>query len=139
MWSFLAGAGEAGAALEFPLLFLPLPILLSSYRETLTHTNRRTGFYPWLERYPEVRVGLAERVERMGPITRRAILYGARIQLITAGPDGGFQASDSFRETALTRTGETIRPLFPLARRLGAWIGQVRAARDVLYALGLSV
>lgn len=139
VWSFLAGAGETDQALEFPLLFLPLPIVLSSLRTTLDHTNRRTGFYGWLERHPEVRVGLADRVERMQLITRRAVLYGARIQLITAGPDGGFRAAGALSETALSRSGPAVRHLFPLARRLGLWIGEVGAAREVMYALGLSV
>lgn len=139
VWSFLAGAGEVGQALEFPLLFLPLPILLSSLRTTLVHTNRRTGFFGWLERHPEVRIGLAYRVERMQLITRRAVLYGARVQILTAGPDGRFRAADALREATLTRTGSKVRPLFPLARRFGVWVGEVGATRDVLYALGLSV
>lgn len=139
MWSFVAGVGEAGQAPELPLLFLPLPILLSSLRDTMAHTNRRTGFHAWLARHPEVRVGLAERVERMQPITRRAILYGARIEIITAGQDGRFRTSDALRDAALSRTGPAVRPLFPLARRLGAWIGEVGGTRDVFYALGLSV
>lgn len=139
LWSFLTGAGESGQGLEFPLLFLPLPILLSSTRETLLHTNRRTGFHAWLERHPEVRVDLAPRVERMQLITRRAILYGSQVQLITAGVDGRFRATSALREARLSRTGPAVRAMFPLARRLGAWIGEVGATRDVLYALGLTV
>ena len=139
VWSFLAGAGESGEALELPLLFLPLPILLSSTRETLTHTNRRTGFHPWLKRHPEVRVDLASRVDRMRSITRRAILYGCRVQLIAADSDFRFSASGLLRETTLSRTGPAVRAMFPLARRLGAWIGEVGSTRDVLYALGLTV
>jgi hypothetical protein len=139
VWSFLAGAGEADRALEFPLLFLPLPIVLSSLRTTLDHTNRRTGFYGWLERHPEVRVGLGGRVHRMQPITRRAVLYGARIRLIAAGEDGTFYSADFLSETALSHAGPAVRRLFPLARRLGLWIGEVGSAREVLYALGLTV
>ncbi|MGV3707350.1 MAG: three component ABC system middle component [Gemmatimonas sp.] len=137
--SYLSGAEEAGQSLEFPLLFLPMPILLSSLRGTLAHTNRKTGFYPWIERHPELSVGLAARVERMSAITRRSVLYGARIEVIAAGADGRFRASGALRETALARTGEAVRPLFPLARRLGLWIGEVGSTRDVLYALGLTV
>ena len=139
VWSFLAGAGEADHPLEFPLLFLPLPIVLSSLRTTLDHTNRRTRFYGWLERHPEVRVGLADRVHRMQLITRRAVLYGARIRLITATHDGAFRPADSLSETALSHTGPGVRRLFPIARRLGLWIGEVGSAREVLYALGLTV
>ena len=149
MWSFLAGVAEgrvdasrgetSDLGLEFPLLFLPLPILLSSLRDTMAHTNRRTGFYAWLERHPELRVGLADRVERMTPTTRRAVLYGARAQLITAASDGRFHAAGGLSHQSLARAGDTVRPLFPLARRLGIWVGEVRAARDILYALGLRV
>lgn len=139
LWSFLRGAADAEEMLEFPLLFLPLPILLSSLRDTFEGTNRRTGFYAWLERHPDITVGLAERVVRMQPITQRAVLFGAKTGIIWGAPDARFVATAAVRDAALARAGDAVRPLFPLARRLGAWVGDVGSTRDVLYALGLSV
>ena len=139
LWSYLRGAAETERALEFPLLFLPLPILLSSLKDTFEGTNRVTGFFAWLERHPEVTVELAERVERMRPISRRAILYGARTKLIAGASEGLFTPTTAIRDSALTRAGPTVRPLFPLARRLGGWIADVPSTRDVLYALGIRV
>lgn len=60
LWAYLRGAEGAGSALELPLLFLPVPVLLSSsLAETFDGTNSRTGLFAWLDRNPGLTVGLA--------------------------------------------------------------------------------
>jgi hypothetical protein len=140
LWAFLEAAEDGGRGVEFSILFLPLPILLSSSLTTrFEGTNSRTGFYAWLDRNPELSVGMGERVARTAPLPRRALLYGAQIDAITADGEGRFRATRAVREAALRRAGEAVRPLFPLAKRFGGWVGAVGSSRDVLYAFGLTV
>jgi hypothetical protein len=137
LWSFLDGA-ETG--LEYPVLFLPLPILLSSsLSASFEGTNSRTGFFAWLDRAPELAVGMAPRVTRTAEFTRRSILYGSQIGAISVNADGRFSATDAIRESRLRQAGSTVRPLFPLARRLGSWVASVGSSRDVLYAFGITL
>lgn len=140
LWAFLHGAEEAGAGIEFPLMFLPIPILLSSsLSASFDGTNSRTGFYEWIDRHPQLPVGLAGRIQRTAPLSRGALLYAAQVRIVTSDADGRFQTSGPLREAALRRSGEAVRPLFPLAKRFGKWIGEVNSTRDVLYALGLTL
>lgn len=140
LWAFLNGAEEDASGIEFPLMFLPLPILLSSsLSSSFNGTNSRTGFFEWIDRNPQLTVGLAERIERTALLSRRALLYAAQVRIITADAEGRFRASGTLREAALRRSGETVRPLFPLAKRLGRWVGEVNSTRDVLYSLGLTL
>jgi hypothetical protein len=137
LWSFLKGADTG---IEYPVLFLPLPILLSSsLAASFEGTNSRTGFYAWLDRAPELTVGMGARVNRTASITRRALLYGSQIGAITADADGRFRSTPTVRESRLNRAGPAVKPLFPLARRLGGWVASVGSSRDVLYAFGITV
>ena len=140
VWAFLRGAEEAGGTLELPLLFLPIPMALSDeVSRTIARGNRLTGFFGWLDRNPGVTAGLGERVRRTVPYTRSALLYGAQAGLLAAGPDGRFRPTASLREQRLARAGPAVRGVFPLARRLGQWVGEVGSTSNVLYALGLTV
>lgn len=140
LWAYLRGAEEAGSGIEFPLMFLPLPILLSSSLScSFDGTNSRTGFYEWIDRNPQLPVGLADRIGRTTLLSRTALLYAGQVRIITTDPEGRFRTSGTLREAALRRSGDTVRPLFPLSRRLGRWVGEVNSARDVFYALGLTL
>jgi len=139
IWSFLHGASQREQGVEFPLLFLPIPILLSSpLAATFEGTNSRTGFFGWLDRHPEVTVGLAERVRSTRAISRRALLFASQTRLVTADADGVFRSTGVLSETKLRRLDEAVRPLFPVAKKFGAWVGEVGSTRAVMYALGIA-
>ena len=138
LWAFLQGAERGERGVELPLLFLPIPILLSSsLASTFNGTNSRTGFFVWLDRHPEVTVDLPERVRLTRPISRRALLFASQTRLLTADADGFFRSTGAVSDTKLRQAGDAVRPLFPLAKRFGTWLGEVASTRDVLYALGL--
>lgn len=140
LWSFLHGAGRADQGIELPLLFLPIPILLSSsLAASFEGTNSRTGFYAWLDRNPELTVGFGGMVQRTGPVTRRALLFAARTRVVTADAEGRFRPTRALNEDKLRRTGEAVRSFFPLAKRFGGWIAEAGSTRDVLFALGLTL
>lgn len=140
LWSFLKGAERGDRGVALPLLFLPLPILLSStLAASFEETSSRTGFFGWLDRHPEVTVGLAERIQRTEAMSRRALLFAARTTLLTADATGAFRPTGALSDTKLRRAGAAVRPLFPLAKRFGIWVGEVGSTRDVFYALGLTL
>ena len=111
-------------------MFLPLPILLSSsLSSSFDGTNSRTGFYGWIDRNPQLPVGLADRIGRTTSLSRDALLYAGQVSIISTDSEGRFRTSARLREAALRRSGDTVRPLFPLARRLGKWLGEVNSAQ----------
>lgn len=139
IWSFLRGAARGGRGLELPLLFLPVPVLLSSsLAATFEGTSSRTGFFGWLDRHPEVLVDLAERVRLTQSMSRRSLLFASRTQLVVADTEGLFRPTDALSDAKLRQLGDGVRPLFPLARRFGTWVANVGSTRDVFYALGIS-
>jgi hypothetical protein len=140
LWVYLRGAAGEGQALELPLLFLPVPLLLSStVADTFKGTNSRTGLFAWLNRNPGVTVGLAERVTRTAPITRTSLLYAARTGLIATDSENRFLATGAVSDRKLAKAGPAVKPLFTLAKQFGSWVGQVGSTRDVLYAFGITL
>jgi Family of unknown function (DUF6521) len=122
------------------LILVPLPLVYTeSLAQTLDSTNVTTGLVSWASRYPQVTVGLAERIESVAEHARNALLFGLRYQILNIGPNG---------RVMLDATGLKKKPAFPmstdigratgLARRLGAWIGQVQSPETVFIVLGVN-
>ena len=147
--AFAAGAQEVDAAgPEFPLLFLPVPIVLS--RELLDRfrqTNRATGLFEWLARHPAVTVSFAERMSATVTYSRRGMLFAARYGLAEWRDGGRLSLTEDGQRAVRAATassgpaprGAVIADAVRAARRLGAWVAEVRSAATVLHAFGVAV
>ena len=125
--------------IPFPLLFLILPIVLSqTLRESLPSTTR-TPFHLWISRAPQVRIGLAERVSNLAPITREALLFllqrgklhleKARITRSTA-----IRGLSGFADDR-----SEIAELLDGARILGGMLARASDAENVFITLGITI
>lgn len=138
--SFATGfCGRQPQGVEFPLLFLPLPIILSkSISSAFDGTNVRTGLLPWLARHPEVLVGFGDRVCNSREFSREAVAFGLRYQALQV-TDGGLTIPSSVglrREPAYPASDERGRAL-ALADRLGAWMSEVNSTKIVYHSFGI--
>ncbi|MFY0528564.1 three component ABC system middle component [Archangium gephyra] len=141
LWSFLSGHGTMdGRGAEFPLLFLPIPLVLSDdLRAKFQGTNARTSFYDWVQRNPEITIGLGERVERTATYSREGILFGARYRLLVGDGYGGMRPEVKVRDSQIQALGGDLRSCFGVARRFGRWVADVGSTRMVLHTLGLTL
>src|SRR5258708_7959918 len=67
--------------LPYPLIFLILPIILhSNTRKSIPFPNR-TQLYVWLQSHQEAKVGFAERMRQLVPVTREALMFLLQLEL----------------------------------------------------------
>lgn len=131
-----------GRGAEHPLVFLPLPLTLSQqYARTFASTNSTTGLYSWVERNPELPVGLADTVRAVAPFSREALCFGLRYGMLTLSNDARVLPTPGFRLTSAKRgrLDREVRAVLSLGSQFGAWAAEAGGARQVFYALGLSV
>lgn len=136
-----AYAETAGRGVDFPILFLPIPIVLSdALKETFAHTNKNTGFFEWLNRSPEVTLNLDERVSSTIQLTQQAIRFGLQAKLISMDTLGQFHANTAGLKSKTTLSKyRSIAENLSRAKRLGHWIGGVQSINTVFNTLRISV
>ena len=127
---------------ELPTAYLALPVALSSdLAAAFGGTNKNTGLLEWLERSPQVQVGLADRVNASMEIVTEAMRFscfagvlvmteGARLQL-------GKKKLKSSAVSALGNVGSA--QAIKRAERLGYWFAMAGSTRAVFDIMGLTV
>src|SRR5690606_39526549 len=107
---------------------------------SLEGTNKKTGLLQWLERTPQMSVGLAERVNASLEIVTPAVRYGCFTNVLVLGPDGRINlGGTTLKATAISRLDEISARAIRRAGRLGTWFATAGSTRNIFGILGLTV
>ncbi len=129
---------EAKEDVEYPLLILPIPLVLSGELErTFESTRVDTGFFTWIDRNPQILVSFADRVQGCVFLTKAAVEFAIAYSLFEVSSIGKIHPNvNVLRKKVPPPTTKTGR-VFRNAYRLGQWLGQVRSTPTVFNHLGL--
>ena len=142
IFSFCEGfQSESDGDVDFPLILLPLPIVLSNnLKSSFDHTNINTGFFSWIDRNPQILLGLAERVEGILELTKDAIEYGVTYSVLDITDEGkcchhtmGLKKKFNFNSSSIVKQSLTN------GKRLGQWMGQINSPATIFNHLGLEI
>lgn len=143
LYTFLDGYfDEATDGAEMPILYLPMPFVLSSsILGTFSGTNSRTGFLVWVTRNPSITVNLARKIEQTASVTREGLLFGLRYGLITMLSNQKFVSNRENKPSTsrINALEGNIRTSLQNARRLGGWLGQLNSTSNAFHSLGISI
>lgn len=144
LWSFLNGFEQVKKdGCEFPILFLPLPLILSkTIRNNFEGSNSSTGLLTWISRNPSVLINVNQRIEVTQAITREAILFGASNHIFYFNDEGlifsnkdGIKVSKIFTEEHF----ENGKEMLLTSKKLGNWCGQLEFTNTIFNVLGVSL
>jgi hypothetical protein len=122
-----------------PLMFLPVPIVLSRrVTKTFKGTNRRTGLLEWLTRSPHVPTIVGQRLELTADVTRRGLLFSLRYGLLELDENARFVVQRRWLRW-MRRHGcpPALRTYRREALRVGTWVGEVRHPPTVFHSFGV--
>lgn len=126
---------------EAPVAYLALPVALSGeLASAFDKTNKRTGLMEWLERSPQVQVGLAERINASLDVVSDAIRFGCFTRLLTIEDGARLKLGDKkLRLSTINALGEEPGQAIKRAARLGHWFATAGSTRSVFDIMGLTV
>ena len=126
---------------EIPTAYLALPVALSGeLAGTFDGTNKNTGLLEWLERSPQVQVGLAERLNASLDIVTDAIRFGCFARVIMLRENACLQLGDkTVKPSAIRALGEEPEQVTKRAGRLGNWFATAGSTRTVFDMMGLTL
>lgn len=126
---------------ELPLGYVALPIALSSdLADTFNGTNRNTGLLEWLDRSPQIRVELAERLNASMPVVTEAIQFGCFARLVVMEIDGRVRVGpQKLKKSAISGLSDGPACALKHAERLGYWLAMAGSMRATFDMMGLTV
>ncbi|PUZ25498.1 hypothetical protein DCC81_14535 [Chitinophaga parva] len=128
----------AETTVPFPLLILPIPIILSGdLLKTFDGTNVKTGFFSWIKNNPVILIKMTERIEDSQDFIKPAIEFAVSKSVIGFTPYGEVK---THRENVLNYSNANgASQYFKLANRLGHWLGEIKSVKTIYNHLGIHV
>ncbi|WP_347549023.1 three component ABC system middle component [Pseudalkalibacillus hwajinpoensis] len=144
LWSFLNGFEKVKKdGCELPILFLPLPLILSkSIRNNFSGSNTTTGLLTWIARNPSVLINVGQRIEVTQDITKEAILFGVPNKIFSFNDEGLIFSNKSGIKVSKVYSVDHVEEgneMLLTARRLGGWCGQLESTKTIFNVLGVSL
>jgi len=128
---------ETGCGVSFPLLILPLPIILSNdLAKSFEGTNIKTGFFRWLESNPDILIDLSIRINEINIFFKPAIEFGIFKKVFYIDNSGLILPLD---KSVKNIKNANLEYLFKSAQRLGSWLGQIDSTKTIYNHLGLQL
>lgn len=135
-----AYASVRGQGPEAPLAYLALPIALAGdLAQAFDGTNRNTGLQVWLERRPQVQIGLADLVNDTLTIATEAIRLSAFSRALVVGVDGRLSIGpQKVKASAIRALSDAPAQAIKRVERLGYWFADAGSTRTVFDMMGLT-
>lgn len=126
---------------EIPVAYLALPIALSEdLKDSFEGTNKNTGLLEWLERSPQVHLGLKERVDGTMSIVAEAIRFSCFSHVLTVTDVARLNLGQRvLKKNLFKKTHEGITEMFKRAERLGYWFASAGSTKSIFDAMDLTV
>jgi hypothetical protein len=129
---------EAKDGVPYSLMVFPIPIILSGdLSETFINTNIKTGFYSWVKNNPHLLLNLDERIEESFHYIKSAIEFGFGKKIFELNENGSFSALSE--NMGNYQNAADVAIYFKNAKRLGAWLGQIKSPKTIYNHLGLQI
>ena len=129
------------AGSDLAIVYLAVPIALSGdLAATFDGTNKNTGLREWLERTPQMSVGLADRVNAALEIVGDAVRYGCFTDVLRLSTEGRLTlGSKKFKPSPVNNLDPLSIGAIRRAGRLGSWFATAGSTRNIFGILELTV
>ena len=134
-------AKKGARPLPFALTFLILPIVLHHGTRSALPGSTVTSLLPWIQDNREQLVEFAQRVQRLRPITREALLFGVQHQTLLLTVDGDVAVGPKRQSATEKRTGlftDEARECVDRAGFLGRWLSTAGTTATIYAAWGIA-
>jgi hypothetical protein len=128
---------ERDEGMPYALSFLVLPLVLHKpTRDALPRTTS-TRMHVWLQNKPEIRIGLVDRIKQLTPITKEALIFSMRSNLIIVDGSGNLTLVNK-RFKAIPWSNDTEPTIcYGKSQFVGRWFAQAGDTSTILTMWGI--
>lgn len=131
-------SGDNDEIPHISLAYLVVPLALSQRLEpSFSSTNSATGFLSWLNRFPEVRIGLQQDIVVARHVTTQGLRAALHSQLLKLEGNGTLHLGNAKKPPENTKSKMSSIPKQAVSRaeRLGKWMSGVGGPSAIFSAL----
>jgi len=140
LWEFVNGYETIEAAgPEYPLIFLPMALVLHKPTRSLMPPSQTTRLQMWLSGHPQVRIELDSRVSQLAPFVREAFLIAVSRNMLEITLDARVASLKKVTPHIRSKQDVEVREIMSKASLCGKWFAQINDATTLFVAFGLRI
>jgi hypothetical protein len=126
----------AGYPFAYPLAYLVLPIVL--HRKTRESISAKSSeqLHAWLQKYPEARIGFAERARFLVPITNESLAFLLQARAVFIDKHAGIRTVGR-RSNSLPPDEHEVTDCFRKAGHIGRWFARAGSTANIFTMWGV--
>lgn len=129
----------ASKGMDFSLAFLVLPVVLLKATRDILPTTIATKLHVWIQRHHEVRIGFAQHMQNLVPITKEALLFGMQHEAFKLDEQGalvvGLRALEPYEATPYSEVDDCLKKAF----FMGRWFADAGSPASVVAAWDVKI
>lgn len=131
---------EKGQPLPFIFTFLILPFLIDRAIRERIPTKGAPKLHPWVELNQDFKIGLSNKIEQLAPITKEAILFLSKHEIIGFDESGNISVTTTKRHS-IVNSDDSKHPhnFYKKAEKLGQWFSTSGGPSVVFALLGIQL
>jgi hypothetical protein len=126
----------AGESLNYPLSYLVLPIVLHRKTRESIPAKSSEQLHTWLQKYPEARIGFAERARFLVPITNESLAFLLQSRAVSIDKRAGIKMIGR-RSGPLPTDENEVTDCFKKAEQVGRWFARAGSTANIFTMWGV--
>lgn len=123
-------------AFPFPLIYLVLPLVL--HKNTRRLINSKTAMLVWIQKYPELLVGFAQRASDLVEITNEAVELLLQSELLQLTDRAELQVNKTIKAMNKTKfADDEIKECVNKSEHVGKWFAVAGSTETIYISLGV--
>ena len=123
-------------AFPFPLIYLVLPLVL--HKSTRKLINVKTTMLVWVQKYPELFIGFAQRASDLVEITNEAVELLLQSELVQLTNEAGLQVNRTIKAMSKTKfVDDEIKECINKSEHVGKWFAVAGSTETIYISLGV--
>ncbi|SER91008.1 three component ABC system middle component [Salisediminibacterium halotolerans] len=123
--------------LEFPLIYLVLPITLHRETRERIELSSRNKMHVWLQANQDIRIGFSERAKQLVPITNEAIQFLLNQRALEIGVEGDLRVTPYRRKKIEGYSSGEIQDIMKKAEKVGKWFSSAGTTSTIFTMWGV--
>jgi hypothetical protein len=126
-----------GEGMPFALPFIIFPMVLHKPTRDLLPKSTNALLFPWIQKNPQVRIGLANRARNFTPYLRESIMFCLQTGLMRIDEHGNMRMFSRYQKIEKYAKETELFSLRKQAKLLGRWFASVNEISTLFVLLGV--
>lgn len=140
LWEFICGYETNNkSGVPYLLIFFPMPLVLHKDTRLKMPQSQATRLRMWIDKEPQVKIGLAERISQLSPFVKESLLMAVNKGLLEINKEGIIKSRKHIKSNIRNSCSPEVKDILEKSSLCGRLFGQIGDIVTIFLAFGVKI